>query len=181
MGSHRIHHDLYRGPKLFADPGNGKTIRVNSDLQVCEMVSVGADETRTLAPPTKAGIRFVLRMLTDGGDIVVTAAAGLNVALETEATFADASDFLSLLSVSLTATTYRWEILEGNVGTVVSSASSSSSPSTSPSASSSASPSTSPSATPSSSPSTSASASPSSSPSPSASPSASASSSPSAS
>lgn len=84
MGSPlRLHHDLYRGPKITADPGNGKTIYPNKDLQICEMVSTGADETRTLANPTKPGIRFVLRMLTDGGDIVVTAANGLNTALET--------------------------------------------------------------------------------------------------
>jgi len=121
MGSpHRIHHDLYRGAKVHTDPGTGNTIRVNKDLQICEMVSVGADETRTLANPTKAGIRFVLRMLTDGGDIVVTASNGFNSSLETDATFADAADYLSLISVSLTATTYRWEILEGNVGTVLS-------------------------------------------------------------
>jgi hypothetical protein len=112
----RIHHDLYRGPKVLADPGTGNSIVVDEDLQICEMVSVGAAETRTLAAPSKAGIRFILRMLTDGGDIVVTAAAGLNVSLSTEATFADASDLLSMVSVSLTATTFRWQILEGNVG-----------------------------------------------------------------
>ena len=112
-----IHHQLYRGPKVLDDPGNGKTIRVAQDLQICEMVSTGA-ETRTLANPTKPGIRFVLRMLTDGGDIVVTAANGLNPSLHTTATFADAGDLISLVSVSLTATTYRWEILEGNVGSV---------------------------------------------------------------
>ena len=102
-----IHHQLYRGGKILKDPGTGGTIYVTQDLQICEMVSVGANETRTLAAPTKPGIRFVLRMLTDGGDIVVTAAAGFNAALETTATFADAGDMLSLISVSLTATTYR--------------------------------------------------------------------------
>ena len=59
--SHRIHTDLYRQPKDMPDPGNGGTIRVTEDLQICEMVSVAA-ETRTLANPTKSGIRFVLRM-----------------------------------------------------------------------------------------------------------------------
>ena len=151
---HRIHHDLYRGPKVMTDPGNAGTIRVNKDLQVCEMVSGASGETRTLANPTKPGIRFVLRLKTDGGgDVVVTAPAGLNVALETQATFADASDFLSLISVTISAGSHRWEVLEGNVGTVISSASPSSSPSSSPSASASTSPSTSPSASVSSSPS----------------------------
>lgn len=113
--SHRIHHDLYRAPKGMADPGNAGTIRVTEDLQICEMVSAGS-ETRTLANPTKAGIRFVLRLLTDGGDVVVTAANGLNVGGDTQATFADASDLLSLISVS-TSSGYRWEI-EVNVGAV---------------------------------------------------------------
>jgi len=113
--SHRIHHDLYRASKGMADPGNTKTILVTEDLQICEMVSTGT-ETRTLANPTKAGLRFVLRMLTDGGDITVTASNGLNVAGNTAAVFADAGDLLSLVSVSHT-TGYRWEI-EVNTGSV---------------------------------------------------------------
>jgi len=113
--SHRIHHDLYRASKGMTDPGNGGTIRVTQDLQICEMVSASA-ETRTLANPTKAGLRFVLRLFTDGGDVVVTAANGLNVTGNTEATFADASDMLSLVSVSHT-TGYRWQI-ETNIGSV---------------------------------------------------------------
>ena len=159
---HRIHHDLYRGPKILKDPGNAGIIRPNADLQICEMVLGSGSETRTLARPTKPGIRFVVRLKTDGGGtLVLTAAAGLNVALETQATFADASDFLSLISVTISAGLHRWEVLEGNVGTVISSSSPSSSPSTSPSASTS----TSPSASTSSSPSSSRSSSPSSSPS----------------
>ena len=113
--SHRIHHDLYRAPKSLADPGNAGTIRVTQDLQICEMVTAAA-ETRTLANPTKAGIRLVLRLLTDGGDAVVTAANGLNVTGNTVATFEDAGDALSLVSVS-TSTGYRWEI-ETNLGAV---------------------------------------------------------------
>jgi hypothetical protein len=155
-----IHHLLYRGPKVINDPGNAGTIRPNKDLQICEMVSGGSGETRTLANPSKPGIRFTLRLKTDGGgDVVVTAAAGLNVALETQATFADASDFLSLISVTISAGSYRWEVLEGNVGTVISSASASSTPSSSASATASSSPSGSASNTPSSSTSSSASAS----------------------
>lgn len=99
----------------MADPGNAGTIRVSEDLQICEMVSATA-ETRTLANPTKPGVRFVLRLLTDGGDVTVTAANGLNVTGNTVATFADASDMLSLVSVTHTSG-YRWEI-EVNVGAV---------------------------------------------------------------
>src|SRR3990167_1653364 len=81
--AHRIHHDLYKGPKLLKDPGNAGIIRAAADLQICEMVTGASGETRTLANPTKPGIRFVLRLKTDGGgDAVVTAPAGLNVALD---------------------------------------------------------------------------------------------------
>lgn len=113
--SHRVHTDLHRVPKSMIDPGNGGTIRVTEDLQILEMVSAAA-ETRTLASPTKQGIRFALRMLEDGGDIVVTASDGLNATGNTAATFADASDMLNLISVR-TSTGFRWDIVH-NIGSV---------------------------------------------------------------
>ena len=112
--SHRIHHDLYRAAKGLQDPGDAGTIRVTQDLQICEMTIGSGAETRTLENPTKAGIRFILRLLTDGGgSAVVTAANGLNVSENTEATYGDASDLLSLVSVS-TSTGYRWEVEVNN-------------------------------------------------------------------
>jgi hypothetical protein len=119
--SHRIHNDLYEGPKKLDDPGDGKTIQVTEDLQICEMVSVAA-ETRTLLDPTKPGIRFTLRLLTDGGDVIVYAAQGFNVQLETYATFADAGDTLELLSVTKTEGypgVFRWQIFDDNIGVTV--------------------------------------------------------------
>lgn len=119
--SHRVHNDLYEGPKKLADPGDGEVIQVAEDLQICEMVSLAAGETRVLADPTKPGIRLTLFHLTDGGDIIVHAAEGFNVALETDATFADAGDTLELISVTKTwgepqsAGTYRWQVLDGNI------------------------------------------------------------------
>ena len=111
-----LHHSLFQGPKLLPDPGDAGTITATQDLQICEIVSTTA-ETRTIANPTKPGIRLTVRLLTAGGTVTVTAAAGLNVDLDTTATLADAGDFLSLISVTLVAnSTYRWEILEGNVG-----------------------------------------------------------------
>jgi hypothetical protein len=155
-----IPHLLYRGPKILKDPGNAGIIRPNADLQICEMVSGASGETRTLATPTKPGIRFTLRLKTDGGgDVVVTAPAGLNVALETQATFGDASDLLSLISVTISAGSHRWQTLPDNSGTVISSASASATPSSSVSATASSSPSGTASNTPSSSTSASASAS----------------------
>jgi len=118
MDPHRIHHDLFLADHLLPDPGDAGTIRPTRDLEMCEMVSGAASETRTLDNPTKTGIRFVLRLKTDGGgDVVVTAANGFNVDGETTATFADASDLLSLISVTHTSG-YRWEVMEGNVGSV---------------------------------------------------------------
>lgn len=171
----RILHDLYKAGHVLADPGDAGVIEVNKDLMICEMTVGASNQTRTLRNPTKAGIRFTLRLKsTSGGNVTVTASAGLDVALETQAIFATASNFLQLISVSLTATTFRWEVQTGNTGTVIASTSPSTSRSTSPSTSASSSPSTSPS------PSASVSSSPSSSPSPSASVSSSPSSSPSA-
>jgi hypothetical protein len=119
---HRIHHTLYNAKTRMPDPGASGTIRVTEDLQILEMVSAAA-ETRTLAAPTKSGIRFVLRLMTDGGDVVVTAANGFNVSGDTVARFADASDLLQLCSVEYSAgppKTYRWEVMEGNTGVTIS-------------------------------------------------------------
>lgn len=115
MSQHRIHSDLHRVPKSMVDPGNAGTIVVSEDLQILEVVTGGA-ETRTLASPTKQGIRFILRLLTHGGNLVVTASAGLNVTGNTAATFDAASEMLVLISVQ-TSSGFRWDILH-NVGSV---------------------------------------------------------------
>ncbi len=110
MTPHNIHHHLYDVHHELTDPGDGGTIRFKGDLMICEMVSIAA-ETRTLAAPSKSGLRAVLRMMTDGGDIVVTQANGFNNAGESKATFNDASDLLNLISVeTATPGTFRWQI-----------------------------------------------------------------------
>lgn len=120
-----IHHRLYQGPKKLADPGDGNSIKVIDDLSICQMISLAAGETRTLENPTKPGIRFTLFLMTDGGDIIVRATEGFNVALETDAAFADAGDTLELISVTKTwgepqsAGTYRWQVLDGNIGVTI--------------------------------------------------------------
>ncbi len=113
---HRVHYDLFVADRLLPDPGDAGTIRTSRDMEICEMVSA-AGETRTLEVPTKPGIRLTLRLKTYVGDIVVYAAEGFNVALETYATFNAASDIMELISVT-TSTGYRWQILEGNIGSV---------------------------------------------------------------
>ena len=158
MSAHRTLKDLYRafipniGPGILQDPGDGGTIEPDMYGQTCEMTSA-TTETRILERPNRSGIPFVLRLYSDGGTVTLTVTGGMNPDGDTEATFADAGDFLSFISVKASATTYRWEILEGNVGTVVTSASVSSTPSESVSASVSNSPSDSVSASPSDSPS----------------------------
>ncbi len=110
MTPHNIHSHLYDVDHLLTDPGNGGTIRFKGDLQLCEMVSTGA-ETRTLAPPSKSGLRAAIRLKTDGGDVVVTHTNGFNAAGESKATFNDASDILILQSVeTATPGTFRWQI-----------------------------------------------------------------------
>uniref|UniRef100_A0A6M3L0T9 Uncharacterized protein n=1 Tax=viral metagenome TaxID=1070528 RepID=A0A6M3L0T9_9ZZZZ len=116
MGRSNIHAELHQGQESLNDPGDAGTIIVDKDLQMCEMVSGESAETRTLKAPTRAGIRLALRLLTDGGgEIIVHAAEGFNRDEETDATFADAGDLLSLISVT-TTTGYRWEVIDGNIG-----------------------------------------------------------------
>ena len=113
--AHRILHTVYAAAHEITDPGAGGTIRPNKDLQIVELVSAAA-EARTLANPSKLGIRLTIRMKTDGGDVTMTAANGLNVTGNTTAVFADVGDLLELISVSHTSG-YRWEILT-NTGSV---------------------------------------------------------------
>lgn len=111
MDPFNIHSFLYAVDHVLTDPGDGKVIRVRKDLQICEMVST-ASQTRTLENPVKAGIRFILRLLTDGGDIVVSCTNGFNNAGENKATFNDAGDLLNLISVqTATPGTFRWQIM----------------------------------------------------------------------
>lgn len=116
--AHRALNTLHDAEHVLPDPGVGGRITVLKDLQICELVTAAA-EARTLSNPTKAGIRFTLRMKTDGGDATVTASNGFNVAGNTVATFADVGDQLDLISVSHT-TGYRWEILTNTGSTALS-------------------------------------------------------------
>lgn len=117
MSGHNAGNELAEALRGY-DPGNGGVISVQKFGQIFEMVSTeSGGETRTLLAPTRPGIQCVLRMKTDGGDIAVTAAEGLNVAGNTVATFEDVGDQLVLIAVSA-STGYRWEIAvnTGSVG-----------------------------------------------------------------
>jgi len=116
MSAHNMLHEMVLAPHEMPDPGDAGVIAVDRQLAIMELVTAAA-ETRTLAAPTRPGLRLCLRMKTDGGDCVVTAAAGLNVAVNTTATLADVGDLLDLVAVSAAAGGYRWEILV-NTGSV---------------------------------------------------------------
>lgn len=115
MSGHRAAHDLLVSPFASVDPGDGGVIGIDRYGQIVELESEAA-ETRKLADPFAAGVRATIRMAVDGGDIVLTADNGLNVAGNTTATFADVGDQIDLISVSA-ASGYRWEILT-NTGAV---------------------------------------------------------------
>ena len=114
MSAHNTPYHMFQGPLSVPDPANGGSIVIDRYGQLVELVSVGADETRTLIAPSKPGILATLRMKTDAGDIVITAAETWNVTGNTTATFADVGDHVVMISVSAT-TGYRWDILI-NVG-----------------------------------------------------------------
>lgn len=118
MSGHRAAHDLAQasgaGVLTIEDPGDAGIINVDR-MGLCEMVTTGA-ETRTMPNPAGKGLRVCLRLKTDGGDAVVTAANGWNVAGNTVATFEDVGDQLDLISVSASSG-YRWEIIT-NTGSV---------------------------------------------------------------
>ena len=146
MSAHRVLRDMWRAntQRMITDPGDAGTITPDMDLQMCEMTS-STTETRTLAAPTRSGIRFALRLYSDGGTVTVTATGGVNAAGDTTIIFADAGDIVTLISVQSGASTYRWELLTGQIyvpsvelASTSPSSSPSSSPSTSPSSSASA-------------------------------------------
>lgn len=86
-------------PAAVTDPGDAGAIPVTTS-GVCAMTSAGA-ETRTLAAPTFLGQRLVLVADTYVGDIVVTAAAPVNVANNNTLTFGAVSEACELVGVTV--------------------------------------------------------------------------------
>ena len=115
MSGHRVAHDMAKAPLHQISKTAGETIVIDRYGQIVEIETGGA-EARTLANPSRAGIRAFIRMKADGGDATMTASNGLNVAGNTTAVFADVGDMLEVLSVSHTSG-FRWEILL-NTGSV---------------------------------------------------------------
>ena len=117
MTAHRLNADFARHANDFAeiaDPGDGGRITANEGIQVCNMVSAGA-ETRLLSDPTHQLQQLTLVMKTDGGDIVITADSGVNASGHTAITFNDAGDTLFLQGIKMADGTFEWRI-SGNQG-----------------------------------------------------------------
>ena len=92
-----------------SDPGDGKAIPVTSVNMVCNMTSAGA-ETRTLAIPKFVGQTCALCCDTYVGNIVVTAASGINVAANTVMTFGAVDEAIFLEAVTK-AGALRWQVV----------------------------------------------------------------------
>ena len=95
-------------PDPITDPGAGGAIPVTRS-GTCELASTGA-ETRTLAAPTFLGQRITLAFKSDGGNITVTCATGLNQAGNNTAVCADAGDILVVEAIG-TALTFAWRVV----------------------------------------------------------------------
>ena len=111
MPAHRTLHDLHKANFRVNDPGNGGTIDVGSrNFTVCELVTAGASETRTVPQPLRSGQRLTLAVKTDGGDVTLTFTGGFNQAGTTTTQLAEVNDYISVESVA-SGTSYVWRVL----------------------------------------------------------------------
>ena len=113
MSGHRITADLLKADFNQGDPGTGGTITAEGNWTVVELISAAAEETsalrRTLADPVKSGQVIVLTLKTDGGDLGVYNATGVNTSGSSNntITFGDAGDTVVLTSVPNGTSGYR--------------------------------------------------------------------------
>lgn len=107
---HRVPSDFSKANWRLPDPGHEGALPAGQ-TGVVELVTTTA-ETRTLAAPTRPGIRLTLGFKTDGGDCVVTCATTINPTGNTVITFDTAGEMLDLISVPLDSA-YRWRVVGG--------------------------------------------------------------------
>lgn len=85
-----------KAPVAVADPADAGDIPVTRSATVAlTSVTIGG-ETRALAIPSLAGTTLLLAFDVDGGDIVITAASGINVAGNTIMTFDTVGQYIKL-------------------------------------------------------------------------------------
>ncbi len=102
---HRTRADFSQADWTIPDVGDAGALP-NGVTGIVELVTSGA-ETRTLAAPTKSGLRLTLAFKTDGGDCVITCSTGLNVTGNDTITFDTAGEMVELLSVP-SDSNFRW-------------------------------------------------------------------------
>jgi hypothetical protein len=105
-------------PKEIPDPGNAGAIPVTQSGCV-QLVSAGA-ETRTVADPTRVGLRLALFFLTDGGDCVVAFASPVNAAGNNRLTHDTAGECVHFESVKDGASAYAWRVVANEAATPLS-------------------------------------------------------------
>lgn len=103
----RLGSSRYPSP-VIADPGNAGAIPVVASGNVA--ITTTAAQTRTLANPAAAGIELAISLAVDGGDAVITAAAGVNQTGNNTITMNDAGDTIVLKSVKV-GSAYRWLVM----------------------------------------------------------------------
>ena len=92
-----------------ADPGNGKAIPVGNYNIVCNLVTAGSGETRTLPNPKVVGQTCALTVDTDGVSMDMTAASVINKAGNQVMAFDHLRDSAFLVAVTAGGA-LRWQI-----------------------------------------------------------------------
>ena len=102
----------------IVDPDDGNALA--SDLTgTIRLVSVGANETRSLAQPVKVGLHLTLTFETDAGDIVVTVGnPGYDEAGTKLLTFNNVGEWVKLESMMSDTGAFVWRLVahEGVIG-----------------------------------------------------------------
>ncbi len=102
---------------IAADPGTLGAIPVDRSTYV-NLVTGASGQTRTVADPTRVGVRLTLYFLTDGGgDCVVTFTSPVNAAGNNTLTFDTATEVVHLESVKDGASAYAFRIVANEAGT----------------------------------------------------------------
>lgn len=120
MSEHSIPTDMLppRCDWQIPDPGNAGTIVIDKNFGFVRLVSAAA-ETRTLPVPSHANLWVTLFFAEDGGDITLTVTSGLVGSAASGSNFVkaftDVGQFLTLQSVAISDTAFRWRAVSGNL------------------------------------------------------------------
>lgn len=110
MSAHKAPYDLHSPAVHMVDPGASGTITADRNPCYVALVSATA-ESRTLANPTEKGVRLIVQMLTDGGDITLTVTNGYNLNGDTVITFNEATQVAIFESYNVSGTAFRWKLV----------------------------------------------------------------------